>query len=132
MNEPLLIPHILQCPRRRFARQRQDCRSTEGSEADLCQRSIGIERLVERPAGAAVVDAAVRIPGIRKISVAEQINAGNEVGLEERIDIDVMSQIPAIPAIGHSRGWNWKRIYSILYSEPARKRRHIVPAGLDC
>src|SRR5579862_8515114 len=73
VNEPLLIPDILQSARRRFARQRQYRRAPESSEAHLRQRSVRIERRIARAAGAAVVDSPIGISRIREIPVAQQI-----------------------------------------------------------
>ena len=86
MDKPLLIPDVLQRTRCRFSCQRQDGRSSEGSEADLRQRSVRIERQVLRATSAAVVNAPVRIPGVREITVAEQIDTRDEVRLEQRVD----------------------------------------------
>src|SRR6266851_9298049 len=131
MDEPLLIPNVLQRPRRRFACQRQDRRSAEGSEADLRQRSVRIEPHIARAASPAVVNAPVWIPGVGEITVVEQIDTGDEVRLEKRVDIYVMRQITAIPAKCQACSWNCRGIYPILHGEPALEVRHIIDVRRD-
>jgi hypothetical protein len=90
MYHPLLVPLVLQGAGGDFADQRENCRCPEGAEPNVSERAGKTRR--KRYAGARMVNGfAIGIAIISKITAHQQIQTGDEIGLEQHINVYVLA-----------------------------------------